>query len=43
MWLGIIATINVAREGAIKEGEFIVTVFTYRMDSSRKWCSVKAS
>lgn len=34
--LGIIANMNVAREGAFKEGEFIK-----RVDSSRKWCSVK--
>jgi len=40
MWLEIIANMNVAREGSFK-GEFIKTVFTYRVDSSRKWCSVK--
>jgi hypothetical protein len=34
---------NVARQGAFKEGEFIKTVFTYTVDSSRKWCSVKTS
>jgi hypothetical protein len=43
MWLGIIANMNVAREGAFKEGKFLKTVFTYRVDSSRKWCTVKTS
>jgi hypothetical protein len=36
MWLGIIANMNVAKEGAFKEREFIKTVITCRVDCRRK-------